>query len=254
MRAGWTTVTVTELASAMFDGPFGSALKTSDYTNNGVRVARLENIGHLKFRDELESFVSGSKAASLARHTLFRGDVLFSSFVDRTTRVCVLPDELDGLIINKADCFCVRPNPEICVSKFIAYRLAAPSAYETFCSSIRGVTRPRIGLRDLSSFLVDLPPLAEQKRIVDKLDTLLGHLARATAEIDRAVSISRGSSIVPGLIDRLEAAILAKAFRGELVPQDPTDEPASLLLDRIRAQRAAAPAAKRGRRPALAPA
>lgn len=49
------------------------------------------------------------------------------------------------------------------------------------------------------------------------------------------------------LIDRLEAAILAKAFRGELVPQDPNDEPASVLLDRIRAERAAAPKPKRGR-------
>ena len=50
------------------------------------------------------------------------------------------------------------------------------------------------------------------------------------------------------LIDRLEAAILGRAFRGELVPQDPNDEPASVLLDRIRAQRAAAPKPKRGRR------
>ena len=53
----------------------------------------------------------------------------------------------------------------------------------------------------------------------------------------------------PEWFDRLEAAILAKAFRGELVPQDPNDEPASVLLDRIRAERAAAPKAKRGRRP-----
>lgn len=53
------------------------------------------------------------------------------------------------------------------------------------------------------------------------------------------------------LLDRLEAAILTKAFKGELVPQNPNDEPASVLLERIRAQRmAAVPAAraKRGRR------
>lgn len=51
-------------------------------------------------------------------------------------------------------------------------------------------------------------------------------------------------------IDRLTQSILAKAFRGELVPQDPNDEPASVLLERIKAQRAAAPKAKRGRRAA----
>ena len=54
------------------------------------------------------------------------------------------------------------------------------------------------------------------------------------------------------LLNRLEAAILAKAFRGELVPQDPNDEPASVLLDRIHAQRAAAPKSQRGRKRAAA--
>ena len=49
-------------------------------------------------------------------------------------------------------------------------------------------------------------------------------------------------------IDHLTQSILAKAFRGELVPQDPNDEPASVLLERIQTQRASAPKAKRGRK------
>ena len=49
-------------------------------------------------------------------------------------------------------------------------------------------------------------------------------------------------------IDHLTQSILAKAFRGELVPHDPNDEPASVLLARIQTQRAAAPKAKRGRK------
>ena len=50
------------------------------------------------------------------------------------------------------------------------------------------------------------------------------------------------------LLDRLDERLLAKAFRGELVPQDPEDEPAADLLARIQAARAAAPKPKRGRR------
>jgi hypothetical protein len=64
----------------------------------------------------------------------------------------------------------------------------------------------------------------------------------------RADRLEAEAARARALLDRLEAAILAKAFRGELVPQDPNDEPASVLLDRIRAQRAAAPKPKRGRR------
>jgi len=52
------------------------------------------------------------------------------------------------------------------------------------------------------------------------------------------------------LIDHLDQSVLAKAFKGELVPQNPTDEPAAALLERIRSERAAAPKAKRGRKKA----
>jgi type I restriction enzyme, S subunit len=51
------------------------------------------------------------------------------------------------------------------------------------------------------------------------------------------------------LIDHLDQAVLAKAFRGELVPQDPNDEPASVLLERIRAERAAEPGKVKARGP-----
>jgi type I restriction enzyme, S subunit len=203
--AGWTKIKVADLAMTVFDGPFGSSLKTSDYTSAGVRVARLENIGHLRFRDELKSFVSPTKAESLKRHILRRGDVLFSSFVDQNTRVCLIPDDLDGRIINKADCFCVRPNPAVCESRFLAYRLAAPSSYDTFREAVRGVTRPRIGLRDLANFTVDLPPLAEQQRLVSKLDVMISRLSRARAELNDSHELTN-----PFKISILRAAVLGK--------------------------------------------
>jgi hypothetical protein len=60
------------------------------------------------------------------------------------------------------------------------------------------------------------------------------------------IKLAADATSVRQLTDRLDQAILAKAFRGELVPQDPTDEPAEKLLERIRAERGAAPA-RRGR-------
>lgn len=64
-----------------------------------------------------------------------------------------------------------------------------------------------------------------------------------TADRDLEAEAARACA----LIDRLESTLLAKAFRGGLVPQDPNDEPASVLLDRIRVGRATAPKLKRGR-------
>lgn len=210
LPSGWTKATVADVAASMFDGPFGSALKSSDYTPDGVRVARLENIGHLRFRDDLRSYVSQQKFETLARHTLRARDVLFSSFVDKQTRVCLVPDALDGRMINKADCFCIRPDALVCDASWLAYALASPTSYETFRSSVRGVTRPRIGLRDLGAFSLNLPPLAEQRRIVAKLDALSARTSRARADLDR----------IPVLAERQRRALLSAAFGGALTPED----------------------------------
>lgn len=90
---------------------------------------------------------------------------------------------------------------------------------------------------------VEFPWLSreDQSKTVERVE-------RAFAEIDRLVAEGAAAR---RLLDRLDQAILAKAFRGELVSQDPADEPASVLLDRIRAERAAAPVkGRRGRRAA----
>ena len=206
LPAAWARARIAAVTATMFDGPFGSALKTSDYTAEGYRVARLENIGHLRFRGELSSFVSEEKFLSLSRHVLKANDVLFSSFVDKQTRVCLVPSELDGRMINKADCFCVRPMANAYDPRLLAYRLAAPASYAAFSDRVRGVTRPRIGLKDLADYEIEVPPLGEQRRITAKLDILTARTARARADLDR----------IPTLVTRYKLAVLAKAFGGEL--------------------------------------
>jgi type I restriction enzyme S subunit len=94
-------------------------------------------------------------------------------------------------------------------------------------------------LTKLGQFLVPTPPLAEQRRIV--------------AEVERRLSVVEEleKSVTHGLkrAEKLRQAILRKAFAGELVPQDPNDEPASMLLERIKAERAASAAVKSARKP-----
>lgn len=87
---------------------------------------------------------------------------------------------------------------------------------------------------------VPLPSPEEQNEIVRRVEQLFAFADQL--EVRLADARAR--------VDALTQSILAKAFRGELVPQDPADEPASALLQRIKAQRAAAPKPKRGRKPA----
>lgn len=95
-----------------------------------------------------------------------------------------------------------------------------------------------INLDILAAVAIPVAPLEEQRMIVESVTAAFNRLDRLEAEAAKTRA----------MLDRLEAAILARAFRGELVPQDPEDEPATVLLDRIRAQRAAAPKPKRGRK------
>ncbi|GHG41141.1 hypothetical protein GCM10017784_40000 [Deinococcus indicus] len=99
-----------------------------------------------------------------------------------------------------------------------------------------------LGLGRFTSLQMSVPPLAEQAEIIRRVESLFAIADRIEAKYAAALSS----------FDRLTPALLAKAFRGELVPQDPNDEPASVLLERICAAREAEDG-KRGRgRPAKA--
>ncbi|AKO02730.1 restriction endonuclease subunit S [Xanthomonas oryzae pv. oryzicola] len=236
---GWVSSSVADLCEAAFDGPFGSKLKSDDYTYSGVRVIRLENIGHLRFLNEKVTYVSLEKGEDLSKNEVLEGDVLFSSFVDEEVRVCQLPQS-EETFINKADCFCLRVDPNVANPKFIMLALSTQETYQEIRKSVHGATRPRINLGFLKSFKVRLPPIDQQVQIIGLVEQLFAYADQLEAKVAAAQQ----------RIDALTQSLLAKAFRGELVPQDPTDEPASVLLERIRTQRAATPKPKRGRKAA----
>ena len=105
---------------------------------------------------------------------------------------------------------------------------------------VSGSAQPKLNQKNMNEIPVHVPPPAEQTEIVRRVEQLFAFADQLEAKVNEARA----------RIDRLTQSILAKAFRGELVPQDPNDEPASLLLERIKAQRTATPKARRGRRSA----
>ena len=226
------TLSIAELATTVFDGPFGSNLKSNDYTPSGVRVVRLENIGHRRFIAEKRSFISDEKAAGLARNRLLPGDVLFSSFVEDAVRVCLFPAGLPTPAINKADCFCIRVNPSLALPEFVALRLASPETFKVLRDLVHGATRPRVGLQALKSYRIEVPPLAEQRRIVARIEALFARTRRARADLDRIAPLSRRhrdrilvsafDSGVPNPITNLALAVFDGPFGSNLKSDDYT--------------------------------
>ena len=105
-------------------------------------------------------------------------------------------------------------------------------------NATRGVAVRGINIGDVRAIQIPLPTLEEQTEVVRRVEQLFAFADQVEAKVASAKT----------RIDHLTQSILAKAFRGELVPQDPNDEPASVLLERIKAERAAAPKANRGRK------
>lgn len=125
-------------------------------------------------------------------------------------------------------------------AEYLNLALNSPHA-RTWCWLVKsdGVSQSNISASKLAGFPFPLCPLAEQQEVVRRVSAMMSLLEPAETDVD----------VARVQVGELNRAVLAKAFRGELVPQDPNDEPASVLLGRIRAERAAAPPKKkRGRK------
>lgn len=130
------------------------------------------------------------------------------------------------------------PVAESVLSKFVMFYIGSPEAQNYLRRHTKGVAQTGINLEDVRTLSVPIPPRAIQEMIVEKIDVAFAEIDGLTAE----------AAVARRLLDRLDQAVLAKAFRGDLVPQDPADEPASTLLARIAARRVADPKARRGRK------
>ncbi len=223
---GWTWLRLGSGNVTVSDGPFGSNLKTSDYVGAGVRVVRLENIGVLKFNEEKESFISEAKYRSLSDHTVFPGDIVFSSFITERTRVAMVPNSIEKAV-NKADCFCLRCEGSVLLNRYLCVFLSTHFAYKQLEAVIHGVGRPRINTTQLKELYIPVCSPSEQHAMMDKIDELISGLDEMESDID--ANLQQAES--------LRQSILKNAFSGGLVPQDPADETASVLLTRIRVAR-----------------
>ncbi|WP_256663664.1 restriction endonuclease subunit S [Pseudomonas sp. gcc21] len=130
--------------------------------------------------------------------------------------------------------------------QYVALLLQSPGGYRALAEKTKGVAQRGINLADVKRLVTPLPTLSEQTEIVRRVDQLFAHADRIEHQVNSALA----------RVNNLTQSILAKAFRGELTEQWRKANPelisgensAEALLERIKAERAAAPQGKRGRK------
>ena len=115
---------------------------------------------------------------------------------------------------------------------YLYYVLSSAFAHKQFNSKVAGAVVQNLNSDKVAESLIPLPPLAEQQRIVAKIEELMPKVeeyGKAQEALDK---------LNAELPEKLKKSILQEAIEGRLVPQDPNDEPASVLLDKIRKEKA----------------
>ncbi|MGH3904296.1 MAG: restriction endonuclease subunit S [Pseudonocardiaceae bacterium] len=230
----WSVVSLEEATHPNRTISYG-ILKPGPNLSNGIPYVRVINMRGDQIATEDLHRTSREIEQKYARARLAPADVLLSI---RGTfgRVAIVPDCLADASITQDTArlsFVDTVDP-----RFAAYYLRSPGAQSYFKKIARGVAVKGVNIGDLREMPMPLPSLTEQQLIVRSLDEFLSEVVAAKDVVQNTQRRVR----------QLRKTILLEAFAGRLVPQDPNDESASVLLERIKAERAAQPMPKRGRR------
>ena len=204
---------------------YGTSEKTNDDAS-GIPVLRMGDIQNGKLRFNKLKYL---KKITDKKLLLQKGDLLFN----RTNSA-----ELVGKsAVFNSDFVCSFASYLIKVrfseklnSDYVCFYINSPYGKAWAKTQLtQQVGQANINSQKLQALQIPVPSLDEQKRIVAEIESRFERADALETAVDRALSNA----------EKLKQAVLKKAFSGELVPQNPDDEPASVLLDRIRAERAA---------------
>ena len=196
--------------------------------NGNVKLIQLGSIGLMRYIDKGFKYLTEDTFHKLSCTQIFPGYMLINRIISDKMYACILP-QLEGKLITTVDTCWIAPKDEWYNLKYLMYFISSTVFQSIVLHVSSGTTRKRISKSDLIHLPIYLPPLSEQQRIVSRVDELF-------EQID---IIEKNQADIDALYDEFRKRTLTLAIQGKLVPQDPNDEPASVLLERIRAEKKA---------------
>ena len=215
---GWAWARIFALSE---DLPYGTSKKS---TSSGlIAVLRMGNIqsGEIDYTD----LVYSSDTEDIKKYILKKNDLLFNrtNSAEWVGKTAIYRGNIPAIYAG----YLIRVRTFI-DSEYLNVVMNSGYAKE-YCNSVKtdGVNQSNINAQKLGYFLVPIPPIIEQRRISYSIAKFLSTIS----------TIQKEESNIAGLIQKAKSKILDLAIRGKLVPQNPDDEPASVLLERIREEK-----------------
>ncbi len=228
---GWCWARLDEMLSYVTSGSRGWA---AYYSDSGATFIRAQDIKTDELLLDGVAYVTLPQGVEGRRTLVAPHDLLVTITGANVTKAALVPPEIPEAYVSQHVALC-RPCLAETAPLLHLWVISGANGRKQLLEAAYGGGKPGLNLDNIRSVLIALPPAAEQELVRQQVTELMNgceDLAHA----------HKGAANIYGSLNQ---SILAKAFRGELVPQDPSDEPASVLLERIRAERAQAEAEKK---------
>ena len=202
------------------------------YSDNGVGFLRAENVAGLDRLDlsKLNHIDEATHTGFLKRSILAADDVLIT-IAGTLGRTAIVKEENLPLNANQAVAIIRLVDSHSVDLRYLVYALNAPAIQDKLTAQKKITAIPNLTLEIISDCLVPIPPLIEQRRIVKQFALFVPQIAEYEGKQTELNALNTGFP------EALKKSILQEAVQGKLVPQDPSDEPAEALLERIWAEK-----------------
>ena len=224
---GWAWARLSDLtdSSVLNDGDW---IVSSDMSENGnVKLLQLGSVGNGIYENKGFKYITEAKFRELGCTEIHQGYLLINRMIGDNLLACILPP-IEGKVITAVDVCWIAPSDRYDV-KWLLFLVLSQWFQKKAKSLGAGEGRVRISKGNLVKIVFPMPPLSEQKRIVARVEELFAY----------AATLEEATDDIGKTAERIDKKVLDLAIRGQLVPQDPSDEPASELLKRLEAAKRA---------------
>ena len=190
----WEVVNFDELKDktdrhSITGGPFGSDLKSEHYTSSGVRVIQLQNIGDGKYINKEFVYTSEEKANQLKNCLIYPNEIILAKMAEPVARACLIPSFEDKFLMC-SDGIRLLVDKNKFSTKYVLEYINYDLFRKIAINRSTGSTRGRIGLTDLKTIPLALPPLKEQEKIAEIL-TIWDEAITKQTELLRAKELQK---------------------------------------------------------------